>query len=115
MIDKLNVASTEALICLKARAFIDLTARKENGENIDNKNIKKHKNDIVRLTFILPTNRTVELPDEIAKDLKAVIEELKNTPPDLKVIAKNIGVGTITQKQFFTQKETTFNLGKLNH
>ena len=33
----------------KIKAWLDLTYRKNNGETIDSKNMKKHKNDVFRL------------------------------------------------------------------
>ena len=39
--------------CQKAKAWLDLTERKNAGENVDSKNIRKHKNDVFRLTALL--------------------------------------------------------------
>ena len=37
------------IILFKIKAWLDLSERRENGEHIDSKNIKKHKNDIMRI------------------------------------------------------------------
>lgn len=47
-----HFAGTEALICLKARAFLDLTLRKSGGKDIDGRKIRKHKTDIFRLAVL---------------------------------------------------------------
>ncbi len=47
--DGLSFVGPEHLIPLKARAWLDLTRRKEQGDAIDSKDIKKHKNDVFRL------------------------------------------------------------------
>jgi len=38
----IHIANTEALICLKAKAVLDLSKRKGNGENVSDKEIRKH-------------------------------------------------------------------------
>ena len=40
--DILNRANELALICLKAKAFLDLSQRKDDGQRIDSNEIKKH-------------------------------------------------------------------------
>lgn len=41
--------SPTCLIPFKMKAYLDLSMRKKNGEHVDSKNIKKHKNDVFRL------------------------------------------------------------------
>ena len=55
-IDEISLLSIEGLIALKIKAWLDLSERKSNGEQIDSKDIKKHKNDILRLFVSLPGN-----------------------------------------------------------
>ncbi len=50
MIDGVSILNAEYMIPLKMRAWIDLSKRKIEGEKVDRKNIRKHKNDIFRLT-----------------------------------------------------------------
>ena len=45
----IHLANVEALICLKAKAFMDLQNRKNRGDNIDSDKIEKHKKDVIRL------------------------------------------------------------------
>ncbi|WP_231373900.1 hypothetical protein [Thioalkalivibrio sp. ALE11] len=61
------VITEHALIPLKARAWLDLSKRKTAGEPVDSKNVKKHRNDIFRLSRLLVPGETVELPG-IARD-----------------------------------------------
>ncbi len=55
------------LVPLKARAWLDLTRRQMNGERIDSKVIKKHKNDIFRLFQILDPTIDPVAPDTILR------------------------------------------------
>lgn len=45
------------LIPFKAKAWIDLSDRKAAGEHVDGRNIRKHKNDVFRLTELLNQNQ----------------------------------------------------------
>ncbi len=48
-IEGMTVVNEIALIPLKAKAWLDLTARRQAGEDTDSRDIKKHKNDAFRL------------------------------------------------------------------
>jgi hypothetical protein len=48
----LPLITPAGIILLKAKAWIDLTARAESGEQVDSKHIKKHRNDVFRLTLL---------------------------------------------------------------
>ena len=109
-IDDLSIASTSTLICLKARAFIDLKTRKDNGEQIDSKDIKKHRNDIIRLTAILGEEDVEDLPEQLRSDIQEVIAEYKKDPPDVKAIGKDMGAADLKLENIIEQLEKTFHL-----
>ena len=56
MVDGIPVLSPTCLIPFKAKAWLDLKERKLNGEQVDSKNIKKHKNDVFRLAQLITAN-----------------------------------------------------------
>lgn len=62
------------LIPFKARAFLDLTERKEKGEGIDSKTIKKHRNDVFRLAQLLPGDADIEMPEPIREDMRRFLD-----------------------------------------
>jgi len=81
------VVGEECLIPLKARAWLDLTARKEAGEHVDSRDIKKHRNDIFRLYQLLPPDLRIEMPESIKEDLNLFFTKQMGEPePDLKSI-----------------------------
>ncbi len=90
--DGLQLMPPEYLIPLKAKAYLDLSARKDAGESIDSKDIKKHKNDIFRLFQILTPESLVKLPTSIVHDMQQFLDLMIQDPPDL----KNLGIKTIT-------------------
>lgn len=67
--DGVRFASATALVPLKARAWLDLTKRKADGENIDSKDIAKHRSDVFRLAGALPGEPGPEIPKAIIADL----------------------------------------------
>ena len=73
------------LIPFKAKAWLDLTKRKNNGEKIDSKNIKKHKNDIMRLSVLLQPNTTIVLPTTIQNDMHEFFRAIDNKKDIIRV------------------------------
>lgn len=65
IIDGYSVLELEYVMLFKMRAWLDLTARKNDGETIDSKDIKKHKNDILRLMMYVMPDKRIEIPKDI--------------------------------------------------
>ena len=74
------VATPECLIPLKAKAWIDLRSRKQTGETIDERSIKKHRNDIFRIFQLLTMDTRITLPRSIRKDMTEFLAQLKREP-----------------------------------
>lgn len=110
VIEGVSIASIGALICLKAAAYLNLKTRKFNGETIDSKDIRKHKNDVVRLTAILSDQIYLELPQRIKSDLNAVLEDFIDDPPDVNSLAKNLRLTNLDLAEIIQQLKITFQL-----
>ena len=65
----LSVLAPEYIVPLKARAWIDLKGRHERGEYVSRDDIKKHRNDIIRLSQLISPAERIEFPDSIRADL----------------------------------------------
>jgi hypothetical protein len=74
MVDGVPVLDEAILIPFKARAFLDLIDRAADGEKIDDKNIKKHRNDVFRLLRLLPGDAKIEMPEQIRSDLRRFLD-----------------------------------------
>lgn len=74
------------LIPFKSKAWLDLSHRKSVGEAVDSKNIRKHKNDVFRLTELLDQNQESlpYLPDTVRNDMRTFIERMSLEDVDLK-------------------------------
>lgn len=100
--DDVHIANIESLICLKCKAFLDLSNRKQLGESVDSKHIAKHKKDVFRLAAMLAPTSKYELPDTLMKDVNdfcdKVMEELPNTD-----FLKSAGLGNVSSEQIVKQ------------
>lgn len=74
--DGISIVGIDRLIPLKAKAWIDLLARKQAGTSIDEKDILKHRNDILRLSQILDPAKPIMLPPSIADTMRRALDEL---------------------------------------
>lgn len=83
-IDGVSVLGAEYLIPFKAKAWIDLSERKAYGENVDSKNVKKHRNDVFRLTELINPDQRIKTPQIVLDDLHMFIEKMQNETIDLK-------------------------------
>jgi hypothetical protein len=66
----------DRLIPLKAHAWLDLSTRKDRGEQIDSKSIRKHGNDVIRLSQLLTPDTRITLPTAVAADLNRFLRSL---------------------------------------
>lgn len=107
--DNINIANTEALICLKAKAFLDMTEQEAQGAKTDSKNIRKHKTDIFRMATMLTAEDEFELPNSIKEDLQSFAEMVKDDLPD-KQIFKQLGIPDIDVNDLFKQFLSNFKL-----
>lgn len=82
VVDGVHLANVETLICLKAKAYLDLDTRKQAGEAVDNRNIEKHKKDIMYLAAMIPGDASYQLPDSIKEDIKAFYASVKDFLPN---------------------------------
>jgi hypothetical protein len=75
-IDGVTIVHEGCLIPLKAYAWSDLRARRERGEDVDSKKIKKHEGDILRLSQLLSEETRYEIPELAQQHLKEFINEV---------------------------------------
>ena len=62
------------LVPFKAKAFLDLSKRKANGERVDSSDVKKHKKDVFRLVQLFTPNTLSELSESIRADMAEFCE-----------------------------------------
>ncbi len=105
----IHIANIEALICLKAYAYLDNKKRKEAGQKIRTRDIVKHKYDVFRMVFLMRQDDVFVLPETIQIDLQKFADEVKNDLPD-PAIFKNNGFGEQNLETIFNQLLKSFQL-----
>lgn len=76
----LSWINESVLIPFKAKAWLDLRERQQKGESIDSNNVKKHFNDVLRLSQVLPANSRISLPPSILADMQTFLEIASGEP-----------------------------------
>ena len=83
VIDGFSVLRPTWLIPFKAKAWLDLSERKGRGEHVDSRDMKKHRNDILRMASELVLERC-EIPDEIRNDMRRFTDVMNVTDLEIK-------------------------------
>lgn len=77
-IEDIHIANPEALICLKARAYTEMLDRKAEGEQVDSRDIEKHKKDVFRLIAMLSEITSQHKVDTVVTHTAPSFCELQN-------------------------------------
>lgn len=104
-----RIANIESLICLKCKAFLEMTGRKNMGEQVDGKHILKHKKDVFRLAAMLAPAEIYTLPQSLRNDINDFIEVVKEELPNTDFF-KSAGLRNIIGKQLVEQLKRSFEL-----
>jgi hypothetical protein len=80
----------DRLIPLKAVAWLEMTERVRQGEVIDSKKINKHLADIFQLSALLQPGQVIDLPEQLAADLRAFVQAIVtlNRPEQLQAMRR---------------------------
>jgi hypothetical protein len=110
----LPFANPVALIPLKAKAWLDLSARAKKGEKVDDKDIAKHRGDVFRIANTLPGVAGPNLPTSIQEDLKSFLAafpvENEEWPAILNSLKTTFGGTRIRPEDLIAAIRTFFRL-----
>lgn len=87
----LSLLSPEGLIVLKAKAWLDLSRRRAEGQQIDQRDINKHRTDIFKLALLLSGERTT-IPPAIGIDLEQFLDHFPKDSPEWDSIRNSSGL-----------------------
>lgn len=102
----LSFVGPEHLLPLKARAWLDLSDRRLQGEDIDSRSLRKHKNDVFRLYPILNPALSNKMPDTIKFDLRKFLVCMETEIIDL----KSLGLKTATRESILADLGRIYGL-----
>jgi hypothetical protein len=92
LVDGIPLIPAQCLIPLKARAWLDLTARQVSGDRtVKTSDIKKHRADIFRLYRSLRPADRFPLPARLSEDLRQFLDRFPPGSPDWPMIAQAVG------------------------
>lgn len=106
VLNDIPVLDAAHLIPFKAKAWLDLTERNQNGEHVDSKNIRKHKNDVFRLSILLTSDIRVILSAAIRSDLEKFFSAMEAETIDLKAF----GIRSQSQQEILKKLKTIYGL-----
>lgn len=89
--DGIPTVPPEIIIPLKAKAWLDLTKRRDAGEKVNRHDIRKHRNDVFRLFQVVEPDERVVLPDIVIKDMQLFLAAVQADPPQT---LKPFGLGS---------------------
>jgi hypothetical protein len=75
-VDGIPLLDEAGVIPFKAKAWLDLSARREAGDKVDERDIKKHRNDVARLLQLLPADARYSRPDSVRDDMANFVAAL---------------------------------------
>jgi len=78
VVDGIPTLQATHLIPFKAKAWLDLTNRKSRGESVNSRDIRKHKNDIIRLSSLMEEGTKIALPQTILNDMRLFMKSIDN-------------------------------------
>jgi hypothetical protein len=104
----LSYLKPEYIVILKAKAWLDLTARKEKNQQVDSRDIAKHRNDILRLFQVIEPATKVALPDKVRADMVAFLNQLESESINL----NDLSINNITLKNIVDIYRSIYSINR---
>lgn len=82
-VDGVSVLSAEYLMLFKMKAWLDLRQRKAGGAHVNERDLKKHKNDVFRLFPLAEPSARIMVSPSVKADVEEFIKATKSEPVDL--------------------------------
>lgn len=101
-IDGVSILPPSRLIPFKMKAWLDLSSRKSSGEQVDGKDIRKHRNDVFRLVELLNPSEIVETTPVITNDIALFIDEAEKDDVNLKQLGIRMDKTSLFERLRFT-------------
>lgn len=105
-VNNVSVLQIEYIILFRMKAWLDLSERKRNGESVDSKNIKKHKNDVLRLAAVMDPETRLFLDGKVKNDVLRYIAESEKDPAD----PKTLGISRITYQDLVNRLKSCYGI-----
>jgi hypothetical protein len=110
VIGGLRVANDISLIVLKAKAFLNNRQRKKDGQSVQEVDVLKHKNDVIRLTATASGSTASTVTDNIRKDIAEFLDIFQTEPDNVKAVLKPLGLSNIGREAIVEQLRRIFGI-----
>lgn len=105
-VDGISVLNAEYLIMFKAKAWLDLSKSKRAGGHVNERDLRKHKNDVFRLYAIVDPETRIELSQPVADDMDAFLRAMSEE----QITLRDLGITGITVDEIFSSLRSIFAL-----
>lgn len=89
-----SVLGAEYLIPFKMYAWLNLKDRKSRGEHVNERDLKKHKNDVFRLLQIVDPQKKIDTKGIVNEAVRRFIQEIREESLPLKQLGISVDVNT---------------------
>jgi hypothetical protein len=94
------------LVLFKAKAWLNLTAERDDGKHVNSNDIKKHINDIARLSVLFTGTDSVIIPTTVYNDLHEFINAFEKKPP----IMEDLEIPAITSADVLEALRSVYSI-----
>jgi hypothetical protein len=112
----LPIVTATALIPLKARAWLDLTQRREEGKTVDEDDVRKHRRDVFRLAAALPAGAGPPVAESVRADLRRFVAAFAADSAEwlnlLKSLKADLGAALPRPHDLLAALDAHFSLGR---
>lgn len=81
VVDGIRYASADALVCLKALAYLNLLSDKKAGKRVNADDIKKHRRDVIMAAAYLPSGEEYK----VGESIRTMLDEFLSAMDDASV------------------------------
>lgn len=103
-VDGVSVLGAEYLILFKIKAWLDLRQRRANGAHVNDRDLKKHKNDVFRLFPLVEPTARIGISPAVEADVGQFIDTMKSESVDL----VRLGLGEVRLDEVLNTLERIF-------
>lgn len=86
----ISVLDAPHLIPMKMKAWLDLTEKKVEGVHVNDRDLRKHRQDVFRLFPLIADDAVISVPEEVYNDIQKFISEVRALPFETKQIGMSI-------------------------
>ncbi len=105
-LDGISVLDTAYLILFKAKAWIDLARRKQSGMHVNDRDLRKHKNDVFRLFSIVDPATRITLPERVGDEMRGFINAMMDLDADM----EKLGMSGFSKNDIMNELYVIFGL-----